>query len=421
MMMKTKLLALAVAAAGAAFASFKTENGRVSFFGAASPEEVAEARAGLSSKNVHAGMASVRLVSPDDATLDAVVNAFPVCRQFTVDSANVSSFAPLAKLKRVKKLDIMNSRVADLSPVADVCMVEDVSLYGSEVCDFAPLARCAGLRSLNFYATRTPPEAYATLGALAQVKSFQGGLTGMKSLEWVRGVPGMEELQLFAEDICDFSPLSTLGRLRKFRAWNMDGEELSPSHPVAELGDVSFLASCRSLETLELPGSSYWNLASLSTLSLLKRVVLSGARKDVDLSFLATCKKLEMLDVSVPGAPVTGFAALADHPALKYCNLAEVGPIDLSFMSTCPAMTTLNISGSDAMASDISNFGALAGAPSLVTLDMRNVRGCSLAHLKDCPRLVNVILTKGAFPPEDVRSLEEALRANSGRAIVAER
>jgi hypothetical protein len=41
-------------------------------------------------------MASVRLVSPDDATLDAVVNAFPVCRQFTVDSANVSSFAPLA-------------------------------------------------------------------------------------------------------------------------------------------------------------------------------------------------------------------------------------------------------------------------------------------------------------------------------------
>lgn len=73
------------------------------------------------------------------------------------------------------------------------------------------------------------------------------------------------------------------------------------------------------------------------------------------------------------------------------------------------------------MASDISNFDALAGAPSLVTLDMRNVRGCSLEHLKGCPRLVNVILAKGAFPPEDVRSLEEALRANSGRAIVAER
>ncbi|MBO7483429.1 MAG: hypothetical protein J6U17_06065 [Kiritimatiellae bacterium] len=419
--MKMTAMLAAIAVSAAAFASVKVESGRVSFSGPATADEVSAARAEFSAKSGRNGWASVRLASPDDATLEAAVAAFPVCRQFTIDSASVTSYAPLAKLKRVKKLEIMNSEVSDLSPVAGVASVEELSLYGSSVKDFSPLAKCSKLRTLNCYATCAAPEVYDTLGAIGQMKSFQGGLSGMKSLEWVRRIAGLEEIQLFAEDVRDFSPVSTLAALRRFRAWNMDGEGLSAAHPVAELGDLSFLAPCRNLEILELPGSVCRNFASLSSLPRLKRVVLSGARRDVDLSFLAACQSLETLDVSVPGATVTGFAALANHPSLRYCNFAEAGPIDLSFVRTCPAVTTLNISGSDGMASEITDFDAIAGAPSLVTLDMRNVRGCTLTPLATCPKLANVTLTKGAFLPEGVRALEEALRANNVRAMVVER
>lgn len=41
--------------------------------------------------------------------------------------------------------------------------------------------------------------------------------------------------------------------------------------------------------------------------------------------------------------------------------------------------------------------------------------------LATCPKLANVTLTKGAFLPEGVRALEEALRANNIRAMVVER
>ena len=55
------------------------------------------------------------------------------------------------------------------------------------------------------------------------------------------------------------------------------------------------------------------------------------------------------------------------------------------------------------------------------------VSAAAFASVKDfsplatCPKLANVTLTKGAFLPEGVRALEEALRANNVRAMVVER
>lgn len=86
---------------------------------------------------------------------------------------------------------------------------------------------------------------FAAVAVGAAFPSINGGLTKMTSLEWCRNLPQMEELQVFAEKIDDFSPISALPNLKYFRPWKMK---------TSAAPDISFLANCRKLERLELPG-----------------------------------------------------------------------------------------------------------------------------------------------------------------------
>ena len=415
------VMAMAATAAATALAGIEVKSSSVTCIGPATADEVSAAREKLAAGKVKPEWASISLRNVDDATFEAMASAFPVCRQFKLDKSAVTTLAPFAKLASVKTIEIVNCDAKDLSPLAKVDTVEEISLYGSTVENFSPLAACPRLRSLNYYATKAAPEVYDTLGALTQVKVFHGGLSAVRSLEWLKRTPNVEELHVFDEAIADFSPVSSLSSLRKFRAWNMNGAKVSQVS-VPELGDVSFLAKCRALEILELPGCAYTNLASLAGLRQLKRVVLTGARKELDLSFLKECVSLEMLDASDAKAGLKGFDALAGHAALRYCNLSESrGEIDVSFAKTCPAVATLNLSGRKDAATSVANFDALAGAPSLTTLDLRYATGVSLAALRECPKLANVSVMKGAFPADEVKALADALQANNKRARVIER
>lgn len=251
----------------------------------------------------------------DDATVAAAIAAFPEAWSVTVKDARLSTMAPFALLGEVKRISFSHVPCADAKPFAGCanlmslemkyCDISDLSgfgglqslerinLYGSKVtCSFAPLAGCASLEAIDFYAVKGPKETYDSLGALKQVKEFKGGLTKMTSLKWLLTCPQTEVLEVFSENIDDFSPISSLPNLVRFRGWKMDGGSMASA-----LGDLSFLSPCKKLQKLELPGSAYSNTAVIGTLTELEELDISSAAQPVDVSFVASLPKLTRLTV----------------------------------------------------------------------------------------------------------------------------
>ena len=118
-----------------------------------------------------------------------------------------------------------------------------------------------------------------------------GGCKGMYCQDVVAR-KGLRRLEVFSEKIDDFSPISSLPNLVRFRGWKMDGGKMATA-----LGDLSFLAPCKKLAKLELPGSAYSNTAVIGTLSGLEELDISTAKQPVDVSFVASLPNLKRLNV----------------------------------------------------------------------------------------------------------------------------
>ncbi len=292
----------------------------------ATPEQALEARnAFLAQKRDLAG-ATIRFEDVDDATVAATLAVFHQAANVDVNKSKLTTLAPFALLRGAKrislngidcgdmkalaglssltKLSLHYCTVADFTALATLPSLDELDLYGANVTgSFAPLAACKSLKTVNFYAMKSPKEVYDSLGALVQVKEFHGGLTKMTSLAWLKTVPQTETLKVFAEKIDDFSPVSTLVNLAYFRGWNMDGGRMATA-----LGDLAFLAPCRKLKKLELPGSTYSNTALIGTFTELEELDLSNAKQPVDVSFVKSLPKLKR--ISLRGTQVVNGSAI---------------------------------------------------------------------------------------------------------------
>ena len=89
------------------------------------------------------------------------------------------------------------------------------------------------------------------------------------------------------------APISSLPNLTYLRLWNQNGGNLATA-----AGDLAFLAPCKKLQTLELPGSRYTNTAVLAGLPELKSVDLSDAQEPVSIAFAAKLPNLTRLNLS---------------------------------------------------------------------------------------------------------------------------
>jgi len=194
--------------------------------------------------------------------------------------------------------------IPDFAPFASLANLEQLELYGSKISGpFTPLASCPKLKKIDYYAVKGDASLFDSLGDLKQVKAFHGGLSKMTSLKWLANVQQTEELQVFAEKVDGFETVSTLKNLTYFRGWNMDGGTMAPA-----LGDLSFLAPCRGLKKLELPGSAYSNFDVIGTFQDLEVLDLSNAKQPVDVSFVAKLPKLQRL--AVRGTEVVNGSAI---------------------------------------------------------------------------------------------------------------
>ncbi len=300
--------------------------GTVIFKKPATPEQVQEAKSAYISGGRKTANARLNFEGVDDATLAAGLAAFPDAAYVSVKESKLTTLAPftlvrsatqvvlyrtscpdlgpLAACSKVRSLEMKYCDIADMSGLAAMSSLETLDLYGSSVSgSFAPLAACPRLKKVDFYAVKAPQSTYDSLGALKQVRDFHGGLTKMTSVKWLLAVPQTEAVQLFAEKIDDFTPISTLVNLTYFRGWNMDGGAMATA-----LGDLSFLAPCRKLKKLELPGSAYTNTALIGTFTDLEELDLSNAKQPVDVSFVKSLPKLKR--ITLRGTEVVNGSAI---------------------------------------------------------------------------------------------------------------
>ncbi len=254
----------------------------------ATPEQIAAAKAKLTGRRV--GLVFEK--GTDAETVAAALAQCPEATTVRVRDVKGVALAGFASLRNMTDLELHDIENLDLAPLAGLPALRNIGLYGSQVKDFSPLASCPNLDRVYYYAVKTTPEGYASLGTLKQVKKFHGGLTKMTSLEWLRQVPQAEELKVFAEKFADLTPIQALPNLTYLRCWNMKGDNLS-----TPLGDLAFLAHNTKLRTLELPGCRFTNTAVLAGLPALEKVDFSGAKEPVDVAFAAKLPKLRLLNL----------------------------------------------------------------------------------------------------------------------------
>ena len=330
----------------------------------ATPEQIAEAKSGWLKEGKKLNNLSIRFENVDDATLAATLAAFHQARSVNLDKspavttlapfalmrnaqtlyfnkAPATDLKPLAGLAKLKTLSLKYSTVGDMTPLATLTALEDFDLYGATLTSgFTPLAECPKLKKICYYATKLEPALYDTLGDLKQVKNFDGGLSKMTSLAWLRRVPNAEELQVFAEKVEDYEAIGTVTALKKVRLWELDGGRMAN-----KLGDLKFLAACKNLEIVELPGSDYTNLPVLGTLPKLREISLNGAVAPVDLAFLKATPNVTKLTISKPKAAVTGFETIATLVNLESLDIQKIpGVTSISSLTACTKLKDLVVS-----------------------------------------------------------------------------
>lgn len=124
----------------------------------------------------------------------------------------VSDLAPLAKLKKLKSLDLeWNRELKDLTPLAGLTALESLEISRTAVESLAPLARLVRLKSLRCDSTKV-----ATLGQLAKLTALETldlGGTPVTDVTPLAGLAQLRDLDLRDTRVTSLKPLFKLKHL----------------------------------------------------------------------------------------------------------------------------------------------------------------------------------------------------------------
>jgi hypothetical protein len=127
--------------------------------------------------------------------------------------------------------------------------------------------------------------------------------------------------------------------------------------------DLSELASCQALHTLNLKRTKVIDVSALASCQALHTLHLNNTKVS-DVSGLASCQALHTLNLN--GTQVSDMSALASCQALHTLFLENTQVSDVSALASCQALHTLNLKGTQ-----VSDVSALVACGAL-----RYLHGC---------------------------------------------
>ena len=156
-----------------------------------------------------------------------------------IEDAHISNLAPLAGLRKLRKLDTIKTDISDISPLAELTNLTRLNLYASGVTDISPLRSLTKLTWLGFRYVEGISD-YSPLTGLTNLKHLDLFRNRTSDISMLAGLINLETLILDDNNIVDVSPLASLH--------NLETLILNDNNIV----DVSPLASLRNLKTLLL-------------------------------------------------------------------------------------------------------------------------------------------------------------------------
>ena len=335
-----------------------------------------------------------KIKSNDD--IAKICNAFPNVSALIIRAEKeITSIAPVAKLKSVTNFQLYGSSVTDYMPISGLTTV--TFLYVQQ-CPVGPdlkwLSRLTKLTSLSIWGDNRLP-----------------GGTKLVSFEGIPDMPGLRSIQISDAAPASLAPLQALSSVRSVELRNSNLTDLSP------------LTGIPSLEKLNFYGSTVRDFTPLSGCKKLKEVNFY-ATKNADYSTLSKVTQLEILhggltelkDISWITA-LTNLKAfhtfaeyIEDFTPLTKLKLEELKlwdmrskTIDLGFLSGIPTLKKLNLESTENV-SKINTIQSLANLESL-TITKFNTKGgdpVPLDIIKKLPNLKELVVFKGQFTKEQL-------------------
>ena len=293
--------------------------------------------------------------------LEAAINL----TNLTLNSAQVTNFAPLASLPRLQTVALANNSLAALPGWGALPNLLELDLHGNPLTNLAPLSNLVSLQILNL-GDCTASDLGPLIG-LTNLGSLNLASCDATNLPPLDALVNLKSLDLSYTRLTDLTPVAALRSLTNLTAEGVGLTDLSPLQTLPHL-------CC-----LQLRYNWITNLSALAGLGLLRELTLDE-NQVTDLTPLAGLTNLVQL--SLIKNRCADLAPLAGLTRLESLSIYFTGCSDLSPLAAMASLNRL-----DAHYNSITDLGPLAGLRRLHYLDLAGNLIADAAPLRGLDRL----------------------------------
>lgn len=174
------------------------------------------------------------------------VRQMPNLEQVCVVADNLTDLSPLEELTSLNKVEFKHNEIEDLSPLTGMPLLSSVGINGNPVRDLTPLVGCprldcldlcdvrnydpsviADLGNFNYLDLSNPTTSYEYLSGKS-VLSLSLSWTGLTSLDALKDVTRLEDLQIAHTAVSDLTGIEAHAGLKRLNLAGIPVKDLSP-------------------------------------------------------------------------------------------------------------------------------------------------------------------------------------------------
>ena len=385
-----------------------------------------------------------KIESNDDLT--KICEAFPDMNGLSLSQPKeLTSIAPVAKLKGLTSINMYGGTVTDFSPLSDLTGLKSLEIrgYTGESGMLAPdlkwMSKLTNLTTLDIAAGRGKvpnlvsfegipslpnlTRAKITFGAPTDLTPLQA-LSGLKvlslegsqitDLSQLAGLTKLEELSLYGVTVKDFSPLAGCPSLKNLRVATSKEADYSTLGKLSQveiletgytvINDISWITGMTSLKSLQVQKEKIADYSPLAKLKL-ESLRFWSMEAPVDLKQISGVVSLKNLRFDSQ-KDVSGFEGLASLVNLEDLYVRDMSakegtPVDMAFAKSLVNLKKLELQSSEVSA----NFDAVANCIKLeeVVISSSTTGITNFAVLMKLPNLAKLQVPKDTFTEEQLK------------------
>jgi internalin A len=254
----------------------------------------------------------------------------------------------------VKKLFIRDKAPLDYDALRHFTALEQLIVYESPLVDLTWLKDYPNLKVLE----------------------FQGN--GLKTLEGVQVLTGLQEFACNANFVRDLTPLSGLKELTWIQIYDNDIQTIEP------------LANLPSVTTLDVSRNGIRSLKPIANWTWIKHLAIYNCENLIDISEIANFKLLTDLNISFLPVPNFSLQMLEDHKDLE--NLRIQGMVhsneEMKYIMYHPKLEQLTMGKND----NVTTIDSLRFLTKLEYLDIHSNNVADISTVRNFPKLVKFVI-----------------------------